>query len=113
MIQNTVICLELDFMKRRTIKAFLFPNRICPHSSLTFSCPGNKNIHLGVYTASDKLLRTIIHNIFPPGVHHLGWDGTDKDGNDIGNGTFTIRCLCDDIIQSQKIIKWHSKEVTA
>ena len=112
MEQNTILCLILNFVKKKSWANEIFslsPLRDC---DITFTCPGNIVIDVGVYTAVGERIKTIVREFFPPGIHRIEWDGTDKFFNDLTNGTFEIRCKSGENIQIRKIIKLHQSEAT-
>ncbi len=110
---NTFICLRIAFGSKLTVKEIFFSGPLCPHSSMTFLCPGNKKIKICVYNEANNMIRTIVNDTFAPGIHHVVWDGTDDNGEAVGCGTYTIRCSYDKFMQSQKIIKLQRNEVSA
>jgi len=103
---NTVLCIRLDFNRpSSSMRNNYSPDHLCAHSSLTFTCPGNKKIDISVYTSANQFVKRIVCDFFKPGVYYFVWDGTDEHGRLIDYGTFSIHCRCESRIQTQKIIR--------
>ena len=59
--------------------------------SLTFALPEREAIHLRVYDAAGRLVRTLIEGEMDAGEHVAQWSGTDDRGRRVAAGIYFAR----------------------
>jgi hypothetical protein len=59
--------------------------------SLGFDLPRPAVIHLGVYSVSGRLVRTLASGKWPAGRHTAPWDGADSSGREEAAGVYVVR----------------------
>ena len=60
-------------------------------TSITFKIREGGRVAVRVYNARGQLVRALTDSHFPPGTHHLVWDGRDDQGRDAPSGTYYAR----------------------
>ncbi len=67
------------------------PNPFNPQTSISFSLPAAGNVHLKVYNATGRLVRTLVDGSLPAGAYQQVWDGTDSHGHRVASGVYLYR----------------------
>ena len=69
------------------------PNPFNPVTVIGYSVPGSKpeRVTLRIYTASGRLVRTLVSRPVEPGYHEVRWDGKDDHGLDAASGVYLYR----------------------
>ncbi|HKO22550.1 MAG TPA: FlgD immunoglobulin-like domain containing protein [Candidatus Eisenbacteria bacterium] len=72
----------------------VYPARPNPFSSATdiaYELPAAKHVTLRVYSATGKLVRTLVDATVPQGVHRAPWNGRDGAGRVVGSGIYFVK----------------------
>jgi hypothetical protein len=83
------------------------PNPFNPQTQITYAIPdgaSGKPVSLLVYDVAGRLVRTLVDAVQPPGIHVLGWDGTDDRGSRVSSGVYFYRLRCNSEAQTRKMI---------
>jgi hypothetical protein len=75
------------------LKVSCFPNPVRSSATIRYAVParqGNALISVSICDVSGRLLRTLLEQPTPSGVHELAWDGRDQAGRRVPNGL----CFC-------------------
>ncbi len=70
------------------------PNPFSSSASITFAVPesaAGNHVSLSVYSASGRLVRTLVQRELGAGVHHAEWEGRDGDGRSVASGVYYLR----------------------
>jgi len=70
------------------------PNPFDPQTQISYTIPGSASgapVSLRIYDVAGRLVRTLVDAIQPPGIHVLGWDGTDERGSRVSSGVYFYR----------------------
>jgi len=68
------------------------PNPSSGEVSVVLEVPGNVgNVEVGVYSASGRVVRSLLSRDLGPGRCHVHWDGEDSDGHDVPSGVYFLR----------------------
>jgi len=69
------------------------PNPFNPVTTIGYSVPGSKpeRVTLRIFTASGRLVRTLVSRPVEPGYHEARWDGKDDNGRDSASGVYLYR----------------------
>ena len=81
--------------------SYAAPNPFAPSDGeqalITFSLTNDAFATIDVFDFSSRIVCSIAKNTFFSGMssHHVAWDGQDKDGRDVANGTYFFRIQLD------------------
>ena len=70
----------------------IYPNPSFGNTTISYSIQKkNKETSIKIYDIQGKLINTIMEKTQPPGTYQIIWNGTDKNGREVTNGTYLIR----------------------
>jgi hypothetical protein len=64
------------------------PNPFNNETSIAFALPTVSNVTLTIYDATGRKVNALMTGELPAGVHHVTWDGTDRQGHQMASGTY-------------------------
>jgi flagellar hook assembly protein FlgD len=67
------------------------PNPSAAGAAFAFDLPTAGEVHLAIFDASGRLLRTLARGRFAPGRHTVRWDGTIDRGRNAPAGVYFAR----------------------
>ncbi len=67
------------------------PNPFNPRTTLKFSTSSQAKVNLGVYDLRGHLVRNLILEVLPSGVHEVVWDGLNNQGLAVSSGQYFAR----------------------
>lgn len=68
-----------------------YPNPFNPNTALRLDLPVSDMVHLRIHDATGQVIRTILRDTLPAGMHILYWDGLDAQGRRVGSGIYFAR----------------------
>ncbi|MBT6144102.1 MAG: hypothetical protein HOH74_01655, partial [Gemmatimonadetes bacterium] len=68
-----------------------YPNPFNPNTTLRIDLLRSDAVHLVIFDATGQVIRTLLHDTLPAGVHTMYWDGRDAKGHRVGSGTYFAR----------------------
>jgi hypothetical protein len=77
-----------------TPNAFRFaaaPNPFRGNAEITFALPESDQVDLAVYDVGGRLVRQLVREDRPAGVHSVAWDGRDLSGRSVAAGVYLAR----------------------
>ena len=80
------------------------PNPFNPLTWLRYTLPRRSRATLSVYSASGRLVRTLVDEELPPGIHVAKWDGKDDSGEEVASGVYFARLEADGRSAAQKMV---------
>jgi hypothetical protein len=80
------------------------PNPFNPSTTLRFTLPGASAVHLAVYDASGRRVRTLQTGVLTAGEHLVRWDGRDDRGASAASGTYSVRLEAAGAARTVKLI---------
>jgi hypothetical protein len=83
------------------------PNPFNPQTRITYTVPegtGGAPVSLRIYDVAGRLVRTLVDTVQRPGIHVLGWDGTNERGSRVSSGVYFYRLRCRGEAQTKKMI---------
>ena len=85
-----------------------FPNPFNPVTKIRFEIPAHgdlyQSVSLRIYNLAGQLVRTLIDDSLPAGVHELQWDSTDKGVSGVSSGIYFLHLNVGEFTQTQKMI---------
>ena len=67
------------------------PNPFTNATDIAFELPASKHVTLRVYSATGKLVRTLVDATVPQGVHRAPWNGRDAAGRVVASGVYFVK----------------------
>ena len=83
------------------------PNPFNPQTAITYSLPagsGGEYVSLRVFDLRNRLVRTLVEGMRPPGTYTIYWDGTDQEDRPVANGVYLYRLQAGNFTQTRKMV---------
>jgi len=80
-----------------------FPNPFNPRTEVRFELAEATRVRVQVYDLRGRLIRTLVDENRPSGAHAAIWDGTDNTGSTVASGSYFLRLIAGDRVQTQKV----------
>ena len=80
------------------------PNPFGVETSMSYSLATATHTSLRVYSASGRLIRTLVDSDMPAGVHRARWDGRDTDGMLVSSGVYFLRFAAAGVTKTQRLM---------
>lgn len=76
-------------------EVYNYPNPLSDNTTFTFQHNINKpiDVKINIYTVSGRMIQQIENNMLNERYVKIYWDGRDKDGDKIGNGTYLYKII--------------------
>ncbi len=68
-----------------------YPNPFNPSTTISFSVARSSDVTLSIFDVRGSLVSTLVRGRREPGVHRIGWDGTDNRGTRVASGVYFYR----------------------
>lgn len=65
-----------------------YPNPFNPQTEITFKIPEPCDVVLKIYNIFGQEICQLAEGYYDAGVHHVQWNGTDKNGHEVSNGIY-------------------------
>ena len=80
-----------------------YPNPFNPRTEVRFELAENTRVRVDVHDVRGRLIRTLIDESRPAGPHAVTWDGTDNRGSSVASGTYYLRFVAGDRVDTRKV----------
>jgi|GEM_PF-3308080 len=80
------------------------PNPFVGHTRINYALPEDAHVRLAVYDVSGRLVRILVSEREAAGYKVVGWDGTDRGGENVSPGIYFCRLVADAHTDIQKIL---------
>jgi len=80
------------------------PNPFGPSTVIELALPVNARATLRVYDVTGRLVKTVVDQAFPAGIHPVRWDGRDSDGQRVASGVYFYRMESGDFRATRKML---------
>ncbi len=81
-----------------------YPNPFNPTTQINFSLTRTGNINMSVYNMTGQHVKTLLDRPLSAGKHSANWDGRDKYGRAVANGTYFYRLQTAFGVKTMKMI---------
>jgi hypothetical protein len=81
-----------------------YPNPFNPRTTIRFSLPYKSLVDLRVYDVAGGLVKTILAEEFPAGLHTTTWDGTDRRGSAVASGVYFYKIVAGPDVATRKMV---------
>jgi hypothetical protein len=80
-----------------------YPNPFNPSTSIAFELPKTAHVRLEVFNNSGQLIRQLLDEEVPAGMHTVVWDAKNEQGLTAPSGLYFIILNCDGKSQTRKL----------
>lgn len=81
------------------------PNPFRDETEITYALPTAARATLRVYSASGRLVRTLVDSDMPAGVHRARWDGRDSSNRTVGSGIYFFRFSAGEVVRTHRMLR--------
>jgi len=67
-----------------------YPNPFNSNTTIRFEVGGSSFVRIDIYNLQGQAVRQLKAENFLPGIHHVVWDGTNKNGILVGSGIYIV-----------------------
>ena len=79
------------------------PNPVSNYSTVSFGVAEYGNVTIEVYDAIGNLVNTLVNAPYGAGNYNVEFNGTDNAGNNLANGTYTVRMVAGTSVTSYQV----------
>jgi len=81
------------------------PNPFNPSTVIHYDVPaGGGHVSIKIYSVSGRLVRTLVDENRPAGVHTTEWDGRGQNGEQVSSGVYFYRLNAEGIVQTRRMV---------
>ena len=80
------------------------PNPFNPLTRIRYELPQAEQVRLDVFSASGRLVATIVHAEQPPGAHEAVWEGRDTTGRVVAAGVYFYRLEAGSFVDTKRMV---------
>lgn len=81
-----------------------YPNPFSPQTTIEYVMPADGPARLAVFDARGRQVRVLAEGRLPAGMHTVGWDGRDGDGQALASGVYFLRFEAAGVAQVRKLV---------
>jgi flagellar hook capping protein FlgD len=81
------------------------PNPFTDATDIAYVLPAQRHVTLRVYSASGKLVRTLVDATVPQGIHRAPWNGRDGAGRVVGSGIYFVKLSTGDAESTIRVMR--------
>lgn len=81
-----------------------YPNPFNPTTVIEYQIPESATVSLKVFNVQGQLIKTIINQVQPAGVHKVSWDGTDMTNSIVPSGVYFYQLEANDFTQIRRLV---------
>jgi hypothetical protein len=88
-----------------------YPNPFNQRVTIPFELHADGNAALSIFDVSGRLVKTLIAEWMPRGVHSTIWDGKSNTGSEVSSGVYFCRLSTEAFVQTRKIVMINRRAV--
>ncbi len=81
-----------------------FPNPFNLSTTIEYKIQFSENVKIQIYNTVGQLVRTLVDEAKPPGIHRLVWDGKDDQGQNLASGIYFYHLHVGDFMKANRMI---------
>jgi len=81
-----------------------YPNPFNPSTTIMFSVPRSVRAHIGIYSVSGQLVRTLLNDDLQAGRYTSVWNGRDDAGMQVASGRYLYRLSAGDFTATRTMV---------
>jgi hypothetical protein len=83
------------------------PNPFTPSTTIRYAVENHMDVEIVVYDVRGRVIRNLLRESVPKGVHEVVWNGRDNSGKRVASGVYLYQFRAGDIVESKKIVLTH------
>ena len=95
--------LPADRLPAATLLHPNYPNPFNPKTTISFTLSQAGAVRLSIYSLDGRHVATLANEEMAVGPHQMQWSGLDENGSTVSSGTYIVRLVAPDKMQSQRI----------
>jgi hypothetical protein len=80
------------------------PNPFNPTTAIGYSLADRAKVSIRIYDVAGRLVRTLVEDVQPAGIHKVTWDGTNNAGQTVSSGLYFSRLESGSFVQTRKMV---------
>jgi len=80
------------------------PNPFNPTTTIIYTLPADGFVDLRIYDVMGRLVRTLVSDRKPAGVHRFVWDARDERGSNVASGIYFVRIEAAGEVRTRKLV---------
>jgi endonuclease I len=80
------------------------PNPFGLRTSIVFSLAEPGSVHIDLFSADGRLVRTLLNEARHAGAFEVAWDGTNNQGEPVANGPYFVRLSSNGRVNTRKVL---------
>ncbi len=81
-----------------------YPNPFNPLTNIRYAVAEESLVEAAVYDVRGRLVRTLVHQVQPAGMHKVVWEGKDQAGRQVASGLYFCRMKTGDYTAVKKML---------
>jgi len=81
------------------------PNPFTDATDIAYDLPAQRHVTLRVYSATGKLVRTLVDATVPLGLHRTAWNGRDETGRVVASGIYFVKLSTGDAESTIRVMR--------
>jgi len=81
-----------------------YPNPFSKETTIRYDILKPNKVKIDIINLQGQLIKTLINDIHSPGAYEFKWNGTNNLDNEVANGIYFYRMICDKHILMQKMV---------
>ncbi len=81
-----------------------YPNPFNPETQIRYALSSRTDVSIMVYNSLGQHVKTLLKEPQSTGQHRIFWNGTDAQGNMVGNGIYLYKMQVEEVIETRKMV---------
>jgi len=90
--------------EREAFSASNYPNPFNPETTISYNLPAESFVYLEIYNLKGQLVKKLVGESQPSGMHKVVWNGCDQQGREVASGFYFYRLKTKDNQLTRKIL---------
>ncbi|NQT25298.1 T9SS type A sorting domain-containing protein [candidate division KSB1 bacterium] len=99
-----VVTIALDNLPEETALEPPFPNPFNPQTKISYQLAESGRVEIVVYDMLGRKVSTLLNMEQGAGSYNIYWHGKDDFGQQASTGTYILRLIAGEVVQSQKVL---------
>lgn len=81
----------------------VYPNPFSNSTTVSFSLQQQQKVSIQVFDLEGRLIKTLVNEQMPAGVHQITWNATNESGSMIANGIYYLKLNAGNYSETKKL----------
>jgi hypothetical protein len=82
----------------------VYPNPTKGQAQIEYSLKSSSSVRLGIYDVTGRLVRDVVNEAQPAGVHRASWDGKNASGHQASSGIYFVRLIAPEVNKTARFV---------